>query len=138
MAKYRVVIKGIREGTDHENLLIEFADLFKRDAQALRPVLTAKYFVVWRSLEKTLAADFQLVLEGMGFVCEIEAEQSPELDGFPAQRSQGIEGPTSSPSSTSNVSGPRFCPQCGTSVTDRQKFCAECGMNLARDNLKIV
>jgi len=131
MATYRVVLKGIREGTDHENLLKEFSELFKKDPQALRPVLTTKYFVVWRSLEKALAADFQLVLEGMGFVCEIEAEESPGPDGFPAQRSQGIDNPASSPSSASTVSSPKFCPECGNPVKERQKFCSECGTKLA-------
>ncbi|HYA20078.1 MAG TPA: zinc-ribbon domain-containing protein [Burkholderiales bacterium] len=131
MTTYRVVLKGIREGTDHENLLKEFAELFKKDPQALRPVLTTTYFVVWRSLEKALAADFKLVLEGMGFICEIEAEQSPGADGFPAQRSQRIENPTSSPSSTGNVSSPKFCPECGTPIKENQKFCSECGTKLA-------
>jgi len=94
---YRVKIQGVREGFDREQVVQKLAALFKREPDAVRPVMGGG--VVKQGVDLETAKKYQQVLLQQGCACSIESDK-PSLALDPVEKPSPPPPPPSSPTKT--------------------------------------
>lgn len=113
---YRVRIQGVRDGFDREQVVQKLSGLFKREPDAVRPMLGGSGTVVKQGVDLETAKKYQQALLQQGCACSIESEKpapalAPEPEPPPAPSAKAglaldpISVPAPPPSSAPKTAG---------------------------------
>ncbi len=118
---YKVVIKGVAEGRDPEDVKEKLASVFRTSTDKAARFLTGKPVLVKKNLDRSAAAKYKKAIERTGAVCAVLGP--PPTAKSPDQKEAPPAGPTADGPPANQI----VCPKCGFEQPEALT-CNNCGI----------
>lgn len=161
--RYQVVITGLQDGQEQQQVAERLAQLFKTDIGKTLPLIQKSRSVIKKNLDQAGAEKYRQALEKAGVICSIEnPEEEAELPSISEPVAPPPEPPQAQPAAPRSkmtqtelglvepepakqardseklqqldqFQDANFCPKCGTIRESASAVCTQCGYDPASD-----